>query len=168
MVTKYMKRTCTNLLMTLMVILPVYAEEDPRPCDVNHILSLLALLDMDLSGYEKESRHLDLSAEGTVVDYYYEEDVLKAIVGGYYRHSGRLLVAFYFESQENYMVELIEYTYTWPFDVDNWGIAGKNQFSFPVCQNELSYGFSDYRSRYNHETSNRVLKTLLEHAPRGN
>ncbi|MGI9251931.1 MAG: hypothetical protein ACR2PR_12210 [Pseudohongiellaceae bacterium] len=163
MVIKYMKRTCTSLLMTLMVILPVYGEEDPQPCDVDHILSLVALLDMDLSGYEKESRSLGLSAEGTVVEYYYEGDVLKAIVGGFYGHSGRLLLAFYFESQENYMVELIDYTYTWPPDTNNWGVAGKNQVSFPVCQNKLSYGFRNYR--HHHDDSNRVLKTFLEHAP---
>ncbi|MGI9251936.1 MAG: hypothetical protein ACR2PR_12235 [Pseudohongiellaceae bacterium] len=173
MVIKYMKRTCTSLLMTLMVILPVYGEENPQPCDVNHQISLVALVDMDLSSYEKESIILSLSAEGTPVDYYYDEGILKAIVARFYGHAGRTERAFYFESRENYLVDVTRYFYTWPPDYDTRkrSIVGTYHARFVVCQNRLwpSFVYGGYEPMDTHyNNSSGSLETLLEHDPRGN
>ncbi|MGI9251932.1 MAG: hypothetical protein ACR2PR_12215 [Pseudohongiellaceae bacterium] len=169
MVIKYMKLTCTSLLMTLMVILPVYGEEDSRYCDADRRISLLALADMDLSGYEKKSRSLDVPAEGTSIDYYYDGDILKAIIAKYYRHAGRTEVTYYFESRENYMLEEIRYFYTRPFDIDNFSAVATDQDRFLICKNRISpvYGFGTFEqlhTRY-YSRSNSRLERLLEYAP---
>ncbi|MGI9251938.1 MAG: hypothetical protein ACR2PR_12245 [Pseudohongiellaceae bacterium] len=171
MVIKYMKQTCTSLLMALMVVLPVYGEENSRPCDVNHQISLLALADMDLSGYEKKSyKFRTRHANGPTMDYYYDGDILKAIVsnsGEFY--TGRTETTFYFESRENYMYERIKYFYIWPLDRDNFNIVATEQVRFLVCQNKPSPSFVFGGAMDGHyRDSNLALERVLRYAPRAN
>jgi len=161
MIVQLIKQILIKIL--LLFIIPAYAE-DIQQCKVEDLLQLSS---NELSSYEKiQLTPSTESTEGASVEYYYSENILKAVKAIYYGETGKTRLEYYFYSPLTYVSKLTEYHYSMPIYFDNSKITSINHSSFIVCHGNLIKGIGNNAVVEHFNRANNALQKIQEDKPK--
>lgn len=135
-------------------------------CSVEYLSTLENMDFSKLKVVTKEGPY-PKTTEGATISHFYEAQALKAIDAIFYGETGKLSAKFYFMSQGNYLIIIVDYEYTNFIYEPGWEIASETHYGYFFCGGALIESSGDPRDEVYYQRFDGLLEELLAAVPKG-